>query len=144
MKWSHHLTHWSLKRSPQSELACDENNITGNPEQQRLLVCRGVFLSVGALRWTANLNQQLTYPPPPSPPPVSDSGLRGLYIRQHRSAITCSSELCQLCLRLSLPATTVRGLSERQALNIDQTCHYQDHLREKLLFCSELLFPIMR
>lgn len=63
MKWSHHLTHWSLKRSPQSELACDENNITGNPEQQRLLVCRGVFLSVGALRWTANLNQQLTYPP---------------------------------------------------------------------------------
>lgn len=82
------------------------------------------------------------HPPTHPPPPFPDSGLHGLYLRQHSSAITCLSEFCQLCLCLSLPATTVRGLSERQVLNIDQTYHYQDHLREKPLLCSKLLFPI--
>lgn len=37
---------------------------------------------------------------------------------------------------------TVGGLTERQGLNLDRACHYQDHLRVKLLFALSYFFPL--
>ena len=58
------------------------------------------------------------------------SRLYGSYLRRHSAVITCLFKLCQLCLRLSLPAMTFkRSVTE---LNLDRACHYQDNLRLKL------------
>lgn len=111
--------------------------ILTNIQQASLIFCK-TFLSVMATPWPTSQPESVVVSVnflsrnPPDP--------MVLYLWQHSAAITCLSKLCQLCLRLSLPATKVRGLSKRHKLNLDQACHYQAHLR---VVCLKLLFAIM-
>lgn len=118
--WFSLLENISSFRQPYWLASDEKHHQQSSPPSRRLLAeappasFTGLFCQSKPLRWTTSLSQSLwwwlsvnfihvSFHPSLSLDPTARSTSGGAV-----QPITCLSKLCQLCLRLSLPATTVK------------------------------------